>query len=174
MRIYGRLQVVLAATAILQVGGGEAAAQLELGGAVSVSDVQGGMFGLGGRLGVPVRTSARFGIRLEGEVDYFWPSCSVVDCSATGTQVDVIFQNRFAGQAAGYFGFGATYQSYTFQRDNETVDDGDSWGANFVAGSRYAGQATLRPFVELRWTIMDEIRNQWAFLLGATVDLGRL
>jgi len=174
MRIYGRLQIVFAATAMLQVGGGEAAAQLELGGGASVSNVQGGTFGLGGRLGFPIRTSTRFGIRLEGQVGYYWPSCSVVDCSAVGTQVDVILQNRFAGQAAGYLGFGGTYQSYTLQRGNETVEDVGSWGVDFVAGSRYAGQTTLRPFVEMRWTIMDEISNQWAFLLGATVDLGRL
>ncbi len=167
------LWIVLGSVALLHVGAGQAAAQIELGGAASVSNIRGGTFGLGGRLGVPVRESFNMGVRLEAAVDYYWPSCSLVDCDAIGTQLDVVFQNRIGGRADTYFGAGATYQSYTLEQDDQTVLEGDAWGANFVVGSRYVGRTALGPFVEVRWTLLDDIDNQWAVLFGATVALGR-
>jgi len=113
------------------------------------------------------------GIRLEGGVDYYWPPCTLVDCDAVGTHLDLIFQNRIGGQALGYFGLGATYQSYTLQNDDRTVAEGDSWGFDLVAGTRYSSRTALRPFGEIRWTAMDNINNQWAFAFGAVVPLGR-
>lgn len=174
MRVSCRLWVVVAAAAMLHVGGGQATAQIELGGAASVSNIRGTTFGLGGRLGVPIkRGSFGAGVRLEAAVDYYWPSCSSVKCDAIGTSLDVVFQDQVFGQAHGYFGLGGTYQNYKLVRDDETVLDGDSWGVNFLVGSRYAGRPGLRPFVEIRWTLMDDIDNQWAVVLGTTVTLGR-
>ena len=172
MRISCSLGIVIASMAMLHLGASEAAAQVEIGGSATVNNIRGGTFGLGGRLGVNVRESMRFGVRLEGAVDYFWPSCPFVDCDAIGTRLDLIFQNRLSGRTQGYFGFGGAFQSYTLENNNETVDEGDGWGFNMVAGSRYQGQGT-RPFVEVSWTLMDEIDNQWAFTVGTTLVLGR-
>jgi len=173
VKIKCLLWIVVGSVALLHVGGGQADAQIELGGAASVSNIRGGTFGLGGRVGIPIRESLRMGVRLEAAVDYYWPSCSVVDCDAIGTQLDVVFQNRIGGRGDIYFGAGATYQSVTLEQDDQTVAEGDAWGANFVLGSRYASQTALRPFIEVRWTVLNDIDNQWAVLFGATVALGR-
>ncbi len=167
------LWIVVGSVALLHVGGGQAVAQIELGAAASVSNIRGGTFGLGGRLGVPVRESTNRSVRLEAAVDYFWPSCSLADCNAIGTQLDVVFQNRTAGWADTYFGAGATYQSFTLERDDLTPVEGNVWGANFVVGSRYVTQTALRPFLEVRWTVLDGRDNQWALFVGTTVALGR-
>jgi len=173
MKIKGTPWIVVGLAVLLLVGGGQVAAQIEIGGAASVSNVRGGTFGLGGRRGVQIRESLRTGVRLEAAVDYYWPSCSLVSCDAIGTQLDVVFYNRISGQADTYFGAGATYQSVTLEQDDQTVADVDAWGANFVLGTRYASQTALRPFIEVRWTALDGINNQWAVLFGTTLALGR-
>jgi hypothetical protein len=174
MKIMCPLWIVLGSVALLHVGGGQAVAQVELGGAASVNNVRGGTFGLGGRLGVPVRQSFNMGVRLEAAVDYYWPSCSSqVDCDAIDTRLDVVFENRIGGGADTYFGVGVTYQNLTLQQDDQTVAEGDFWGGNFVVGSRYVTQTDVRPFLEVRWTVLDDIDNQWAVTFGATVALGR-
>ncbi len=167
------LWIVVGSVALLHVGGGQAVAQIELGGAASVSNSLGGTFGLGGRLGVTVRESLDMGVRLEAAVDYYWPSCSLVNCGAIGTQLDVVFENRIGARADTYLGAGVTYQSYTREQGEQTVPEGNAWGANFVLGARYETQTALRPFVEVRWTLLDDVDNQWAVLFGATVALGR-
>jgi hypothetical protein len=174
MKIMCPLWIVIASVALLHVGAGQAVAQIELGGAAAVNNIDGGTFGLGGRLGVLVRQSPNMGVRLEAAVDYYWPSCSSqVDCDAIVTQLDVVFQNRIGGRAETYFGAGGTYQSLTLQQDDQSVVEGNFWGANFVVGSRYATQTDLRPFIEVRWMVLDDIDNQWAVAFGATVALGR-
>ncbi len=165
--------LVVGSVALLHIGGGQAVAQIELGAAASVTNIRGGTFGLGGRLGVRVRESTNRSVRLEAAVDYFWPSCSLADCNAIGTQLDVVFQDRMGGWADTYLGAGATYQSLTLEQDDQTLVEGDVWGANFILGSRYVSQTALRPFAEVRWTVLDDRDNQWALLFGTTVALGR-
>ena len=189
MKIMCPLWIVLGSVALLHVGGGQAVAQVELGGGASVNNVRGGTFGFGGRLGVPVRQSFNMGVRLEAAVDYYWPSCFQVqvDCHAISTRLDVVFENRIGGRADTYFGVGGTYQKLRLPQDDQTarggrggffttgvaVTEGDFWGADFVVGSRYVTQTDVRPFLEVRWTVLDDIDNQWAVSFGATVALGR-
>lgn len=173
MKIMCLLWIIVGSVALLHVGGGQAAAQIELGGAASVSNVRGGTFGLGGRIGVPVRESTNMGVRLEATVDYYWPSCSQADCDAIVTHLDVVFQNRVGGRADTYFGVGGTHQNVTLQQDDRTVAEGDFWGVNIVVGARYASQTAFRPFLEVRWTGLDNLNNQWAMAFGTTVALRR-
>ena len=173
MRITCLVWIVVGSVALLHIGGGQAAAQIEIGGAATVSSIRGGTFGLNGRLVVPVRESRRMGVRLEAAVDYYWPSCPSINCDAIATQLNVMFQNRIGGRADTYFGAGGTYQRITLEEDDLTTLEGDAWGANFVVGSRYASETALHPFLELRWTLLDEIDNQLAVSFGATVTLGR-
>ena len=173
MRITCLLRIVVGSVALLHIGSGQAAAQIELGGAATVSSIRGGTFGINGRLVVPVRESRRMGVRLEAAVDYFWPSCPSINCDVIATQLNVMFQNRIGGRADTYFGAGATYQRITLEEDDSTIIEDDTWGANFVVGSRYASQTPIHPFLELRWTVLDDVRNQLAVSLGATVTLGQ-
>ena len=111
------------------------------------------------------------GVRIEGTVDYYWPSCTTRDCDLIAYHLNVVFQQQLGGQALGYFGAGATYEDYAIF-DNGFYTDDTAWGANFVAGSRTTTQGPLRPFAEVRWTLIDKIRNQFTFTLGAAVVLG--
>ena len=171
MRIFCPLCVVGVTVAMLHVSGGQAAAQVELTGTASVINVPGGAFGLGGRLGVPIRDTFERGIRLEGAVEYFWPSCTTETCDLLTSHMDVVFQNRFGGEALAYFGGGATYQNYALI-ENGTFSEGTRWGGNFVLGSRTQSEAMLRPFVEVRWTLLSNVRDQWTFTLGGAFVLG--
>ena len=173
MRISCLLWIIVGSVALLHVGGHHAAAQIEIGGAATVSSIRDGTFGVNGRLIVPVRESRRMGVVLQAAVDYYWPSCESVNCDVIGTQLNVIFQNRIGGRADTYFGAGATYQRITLEEDDQTLVEGDTWGANFVVGTRYASQTALHPFLEVSWTLLDDIDNQLAVSFGATVTLGR-
>lgn len=167
------LWIVVGSVALLHVGGGQAVAQIELGAAASVNAVRGGTFGLGGRLGVPIRESERVAVRLDAAVDFYWPPCSQTDCDVVATHLDVVFQSRFGGWTNTYLGVGGTYQNVTLQRVDQTVSEGDFWGVNVVVGARWASQTALHPFLEVRWTGLNDLNNQWTAAFGATVALGR-
>ncbi len=166
MKISYPLCVVGAAVAMLHVGGGQAVAQVEVTATGSYIGIPGGAWGIGGRLGIPLRESLDMGVRLEGALDYYWPSCTTRDCDLVTTHLNVIGQQRFGGSGLGYFGAGVTFEDYAIFDDGLFTED-TGWGANLVVGSRTANQAPLRPFVEIRWILISDIRNQFAFTLGA-------
>jgi len=161
---------VAVAVAMLHVNGGEAAAQVEVTGTASIISVRGTSFGVGGRLGVPVKESFDMGIRIEGAFDYYWPSCSL-DCNLAMGHLNVVFQNRFGDDALAYFGAGATYEDYALVQNGTLLED-TGWGMNLVVGSRTQTLATFRPFVEIRWILINDIQNQFAFTLGGALVLG--
>ena len=171
MRFRYTLPVAVAAAALIQVSTSEAGAQVEISGTASVNNLRGGTFGLGARLGFPVRRSFRFTVRLEAGVDYYFPDCSV-DCDVAGSQLDLIFQNRLGGRALVYYGAGGSFQRITLEDDLGTLIDGDFWGFNLLFGGRYNEGETVQPFIEIRWTGLEEIDNQLALTLGATVAVG--
>ncbi len=171
VKISYPLCVVVVVVAMLQVGGGQAAAQVELTATGSYISIPGGAWGIGGRIGVPLRESFDRGIRLEGVVDYFWPDCTVQECDLLAGHLDVVVQNRIGSQALGYFGAGVTYENYSLIDNGSFVDD-TGWGANFVVGSRTQSQGMVRPFVEVRWILISDIRNQFTFTLGAALVMG--
>jgi len=156
---------------MLHVSGGQVAAQIEVTGTGSYISIPGGAWGIGARLGVPVRESFDRGIRLEAAFDYFWPSCTTRDCDLVAGHFNVVVQNRFGSQALGYFGGGVTYEDYAIF-DNGLFTEDTAWGANFVAGSRTQSQGMLRLFIEARWILISNIRNQFTFTLGGAFVLG--
>ncbi len=166
-----RICVVVVAVAMLHVSGSQAVAQVEVTGTASFISVPGGGFGIGGRLGVPIRESFERGVRLEGAFDYFWPSCTNRDCDLVAGHLNVVVQNRLGSQALAYFGAGATYEDYAIIDNGFFVED-TGWGANLVVGSRTQTQEMLRPFVEVRWILISDIRNQFTFTLGGALVLG--
>ncbi len=159
------------ALATLHVTGGQASAQLEVSGAGSLLTVPNTGWGIGGRVGFPIRETLDRGVRLEGTYDYYWVSCTTRDCKVSMGNLNVIVQNRFGGQALGYFGVGATYEDYAIF-DNGFFTDDTGWGANLVLGSRTQTQDAFRPFVEARWILISDIRNQFQFTLGGVFVLG--
>ena len=172
MKISYPLCVVVVVVAMLHVRGGQAAAQVEVTAVGSYIGIPGGgAWGIGGRLGVALRESFEMGVRLEGAVDYFWPSCTVQECDLLAAHLNVVFQNRIGSQALAYFGAGVTYEDYALIDSGSFVED-TGWGANLVVGSRTQGQGMVRPFVEVRWTLISDIRNQFTFTLGAALALG--
>lgn len=171
MRSGRTLAVVVVAAALLHVSTSEARAQVELSGAASVVNISGGAFGLGGRIGVPVRQSPQFTVRLEAGIDYYFPDCAV-DCDLVGGQLDVVFQDRLGWRALVYYGLGASFQHATLQNDSGVIAEGDYWGFNVLAGGRYNPEASVQPFIEIRWTGLEEIKNQFALTLGATLIAG--
>lgn len=171
MRFRYTLPAAVLAAALIQASTNEAEAQVELSGTASVVNIRGGSFGLGARLGIPVRRSLEFTVRLEAGVDYYFPDCAV-DCDVVGSQLDLIFQNRLGGRALVYYGAGGSFQSITLQDDLGELIDGDFWGVNLVLGGRYNEGETVQPFIEIRWTGLEEIDNQLALTLGVTVGAG--
>ena len=172
MRISYPICVVVVAAAMLQVSGGQAAAQVEATATGSLMTLSGGgAWGIGGRLGVTVRESLDRGVRIEGAVEYFWPNCTLQDCELIAGHLNVVLQNRLGGQALAYFGAGATYEDYALINDGIFTDD-SGWGANLVLGSRTQSQGVFRPFVEVRWTLISDIKNQFTFTLGGAFVLG--
>lgn len=171
MKFSYPLCAVVVAVAMLHVGAGQAAAQVEVTATGSYISVPGGAFGIGGRLGVTIRESFERGVRLEGAVDYFWPSCTLQNCDLLAGHLNVVVQNQLGGQALGYFGVGATYEDYAILDNGIFVDD-TGWGVNFVVGSRTQTQDAFRPFVEVRWILISDIRNQFTFTVGGALVLG--
>ena len=100
------------------------------------------------------------------------PGSELVDCDVVGSQLDLIFQNRLGGRALVYYGLGGSFQSITLEDDLGELIDGDFWGFNLVFGGRYNEGETVQPFLEIRWTGLEEIDNQFALTLGATVAVG--
>ena len=171
MRFRYTLPVAVVAAALIQVSTNEAGAQVEISGTASIADIRGGTFGLGARFGVPVRRSLEFTVRLEAGVDYYFPDCGV-DCDVVGSQLDLIFQNRLGGRALVYYGLGGSFQKLTLKDDLGTLIDGGFWGFNLVLGGRYNEGEAVQPFLEIRWTGLEEIDNQFALTLGATLGAG--
>jgi len=171
VKVSHPLCIVVLALAMLHVRGGQAAAQVEVTATGNYIGIPGGAWGIGGRLGFQVRESFDRGVRVEAAVDYYWPSCTIQDCDLIAGHLNVVVQNRIGGQALGYFGAGVTYEDYAIF-DNAFFTEDTSWGANFVVGSRTQTQGPFRPFVEVRWILITDIRNQFTFTLGGAFVLG--
>ena len=171
MKFSYPLCAVVVAVAMLHVRGGQAAAQVELTATGNYISIPGGAWGIGGRLGFTIRESFERGVRVEAVGDYYWPSCTTRDCDLFTGHLNVVVQNQLGSRALGYFGMGATYEDYAIFDDGFFVED-TGWGANFVVGSRTQTQDVFRPFVEVRWILISDIRNQFTFTLGGAFVLG--
>jgi len=169
--------ITVLAAALLLGAGTELQAQVRLapvslGAHASLSDIRGGTWGFGGRVAAEIRESYAVAWDLEGVYDYFMPDCPTFDCNAHSFQLNVLARRGIASMASAYLGAGATYQRYALNDQSIRVE-GDDWGFNLILGARAAVASAVQPYVEVRFTFKDELRNETATSFGLRVPIGR-
>jgi len=164
------LSTFLFAVGLILSSGSEAHAQVFVGAHLSVNDLEGATWGVGARAGAVLHRGVDFSIALEGVGEYLWPPCESFECDALAFQGNFLARRRVVSTAEAYLGLGLMYQNYTLEKD-ETQTDGDDFGLNIIVGTQ-AGQASgVRPFLEVRFTIMDELENQFGAAFGLRVPV---
>jgi len=127
--------------------------------------------GLGARAGVVLRNQRDFVLVLEGVGEYLWPSCDIADCGATHFQGNFIGRIRLASFGEAYGGMGLAYQKFTVD-DGEQTYKGDDWGLNLLVGSQAGSPGGTRPFIEVRYSFMRDVSNQFGLSLGVRLPVG--
>lgn len=172
MMMRGRLILLGMVGGLLSMAApSESAAQLELGVHGSINDIGRTATGVGGRVGAVVRNGLDLQLVLEGSVDTYFPDCTLADCSVVGAQVHLLVQRRFGSIYQGYLGFGAVFQDFTLEDDGQTLV-GDDYGITLLVGNRFRPGGAVEPFVEVRFSIMDELQNQAGFAAGLRIPIG--
>jgi hypothetical protein len=127
--------------------------------------------GLGARAGVVLRNQRDFVLVLEGVGEYLWPSCDIADCGATHFQGNFIGRMRLPSFGEAYGGMGLAYQKFTVD-DGEQTYKGDDWGLNLLVGSQAGSPGGTRPFIEVRYSFMRDVSNQFGLSLGVRLPVG--
>jgi hypothetical protein len=127
--------------------------------------------GLGARAGVVLRNQRDFVLVLEGVGEYLWPSCDIADCGATQFQGNLIGRMRLPSFGEAYGGMGLAYQKFTVD-DGEQTYKGDDWGLNLLVGSQAGSPGGTRPFIEVRYSFMRDVSNQFGLSLGVRLPVG--
>jgi len=129
-------------------------------------------WGLGGRLAYVFRDQPGLSLALEGVGEYLWPSCDVSDCNAMLFQANLLGRRRVASYAETYGGVGFAYQDFKVD-DGTYTYEGDDWGITLILGTQGGAPGGTRPFLELRYSFMNDVSNQWGASLGVRFPLGR-
>jgi len=146
-------------------------AQVFVGAHGSAVDVRGATWGIGARLGVVVLESYNFTMALEGVGEYLFPPCDRFDCKAVAFQGNLLFRRQVVSYAEAYGGIGVMYQDFTLEQ-GEVMEEGDDLGLNLLVGTQAGSPGGVRPFLEVRFTFMDELANQFGASFGLRVPLG--
>lgn len=147
-----------------------AEAQISLGGQASrasnrFDDSQAGV-GVKAALGLPAVP-----VEVQGSFDYFFPDCGEdLECDFWELNGNVVLRLPLVGAPLRpYGGLGLAFQRIS-------VDDAslDATGASIIAGFELGATPVIRPFVEVRYEIIDErdeaegllLDNQWVLSAG--------
>jgi len=149
----------------------EAEAQVFVGASGSINDVGGATFGIGARVGVVLHSSPEITVAMEGVGEYLFPPCDVVDCDAISIQGNIIARRQVASYAEAYAGLGVVYQDFTLE-DGELKHEGDDLGFSILVGTQSGQPGGIRPFLEVRFSFMDELENQAGAALGIRLPVG--
>lgn len=160
---------IAALLAVLLAAPSEGKAQFLLGAQGSfspgpVEDVRAG--GVGIRAAFPVGP-ARWGLELSGSVDFFFPDCAPDDCTYLGLNANAAYRHVRPGRGMiPYVGTGVHYRH--FERElvggEEVLRRGE--GVNALAGTEFFPGRNARPFVEIRYEWMVDLRSQFVVTGG--------
>jgi hypothetical protein len=148
----------------------EAQAQVALGAHGTFLDWRGGAWGGGGRVAVVARRSSGVDVAIEGIGEYLVPSCSG-ECRVVAIHANLLARRRVYSMSEAYGGLGVVYEDYTVERSTAPTIDGSDWGVNLVGGSLFGPPGGIRPFVEVRWSLMFDIASQLGFAVGFRLPL---
>ena len=166
---------VLAAALLLGAGtdlqGQVTLAKVSLGAHAAISDIRGGTWGFGGRFAAEVHESYALAWDVELVQEYFMPNCPSFDCNAHSSQLNLLARRTISSMASAYVGAGVAYQRFALEQGTERVE-GDDWGVNLILGAQAAATRAVEPFVEVRFTFKDELRNEVATSFGLRVPIG--
>ena len=145
----------------------DAESQLSAGADVTYNNqILSGSWGLGGRAGVELPTLKWVRPELIGAFVYYFPNCGGSTCDWWEAQGTLLLYRPERAPAEPYFGVGIAYHEFNL---NTTDVDGDDLGVDLLLGTKL-GAGRLRPYVELRYKIMNEVpQNQVAFTFGVRV-----
>jgi len=167
------LSALLVGGAVTLVPQGEVQAQVAIGFHGTATEIRARTtWGLGGRLAYLFRDQPGLSLALEGVGEYLWPSCDVSDCNAMLFQANLLGRRRVASYAETYGGVGFAYQDFKVDSGTNTFD-GDDWGVTLILGTQGGAPGGTRPFLELRYSFMADVSNQWGASLGVRFPLGR-
>jgi len=151
----------------------DAAAQVSIGAHGTITDIRTRTAGgLGGRLTVLIHETPDWTLALDGVGEYVWPSCDAADCTAALFHANLLAQHGVASYAEAYLGLGFTYQTFT-RDDGGSAYTRDDVGMNVLVGTQAGAPGGVRPFVEVRFSIMNEGANETGGSLGLRIPLGR-
>lgn len=151
----------------------DAAAQVLIGAHGTITDIRTRTAaGLGGRLTVVIHQTPNWTLALDGIGEYVWPSCDVSDCNAALFHVNLVARHELNRYAEAYGGLGFTYQTFTVDNGDSSYTQ-DDVGMNVLVGTLAGAPGGVRPFVEVRFSIMNEGANETAGSLGLRIPLSR-
>ncbi len=170
-------RITVLAAALLLGAGTDLQAQVSLtqasvGAHATISDIRGSTWGFGGRFAAEIRESYAVAWDVEGVFDYFMPDCPTFDCNAKSFQLNLLARRTISSMASAYAGAGVAYQRFALEQGAQRVE-GDDWGINLILGARAAVTRAVQPFLEVRFTFKDELRNETATSFGLRVPIGR-
>lgn len=128
--------------------------------------------GVGGRVAVLMRQSPDLTLALEGVAEYLWPSCDVADCGAVAFHANLLARRRVASYAEAYGGVGFLYQDFTVDAEGAKYK-GDDFGMTLLVGTQAGSPGGIRPFLEVTFSIMNDVANQFGASLGLRIPVVR-
>lgn len=126
-----------------------------------------GAVGAGGRLSVSIVP----GIRALGIADYYFPDCKGADsCSYWGASANVLLSGTgVPGLIRTRLGGGLAYQKRSREgapADNPTEFDTEAVGFQMLLLAEIGLFPLVNPFVEARYEVFDEFKNQVVLSIG--------
>jgi hypothetical protein len=153
-----------------------AQAQVVVGAHGSFMDIAGGTWGVGGRIGGVLYESYDFTMAAEGVATFFFPPCDQVECDVVALQANLLFRRQVSSYSEAYGGIGFIWEDFTLSDVEGVGDDqtlsGDDVGMSFIVGTQLGQPGGVRPFLEVRFSIMDVLENQGGAVFGLRVPLG--
>jgi hypothetical protein len=148
-----------------------AQAQVVVGAHGSFMDIAGGTWGVGGRIGGVLYESYDFTMAAEGVATFLFPPCDQVECDVVALQANLLFRRQVSSYSEAYGGIGFIWEDFTLVDEEETLN-GDDVGMSFIVGTQLGQPGGVRPFLEVRFSIMDVLENQGGAVFGLRVPLG--
>jgi len=136
-----------------------------------MTDMEGSTFGVGARFGFVLSQSRSVTIAFEAVAEYLFPPCDVVDCDVIALQGNFLFRRQVASYAEAYGGAGIAFQAFSLE-DGDLSYEGNDLGVNLVVGTQAGQPGKIRPFLEVRFTFMDELETQAGVSLGLRIPVG--
>lgn len=122
--------------------------------------------GVGIRAAFPVGR-ARWGLELSGAADLFLPDCGPDDCTYFGLNANVAYRHVRPGRGIIPYGGGGLHYRHIEREPpegEEILERGE--GLNVLTGAEFFPGRNARPFVELRYEWMVDLRNQFVVSAG--------